>query len=43
MIGSSRQTVSTILGEWRSEGFIITGRGKIIVVDRPALEDLAAM
>jgi CRP-like cAMP-binding protein len=43
MIGSSRQTVSTILGEWRSEGFIITGRGKITVVDRPALEDLAAM
>ena len=43
MIGSSRQTVSTILGEWRSEGFIITSRGKITVVDRSALEDLAAM
>ena len=42
MIGSSRQTVSTILGEWRDEGYIITGRGKITVVDRTALEDLSA-
>ncbi|GAC1468336.1 MAG: Crp/Fnr family transcriptional regulator [Chloroflexota bacterium] len=41
MIGSSRQTVSTILGEWRQEGYIITGRGRLTVVDRSALEDLA--
>jgi CRP-like cAMP-binding protein len=40
-IGVTRQTVAKILGEWRRDGWIITGRGKIMLVDRKALLQLA--
>lgn len=43
MVRASRQTVSTILGEWRRAGYLATGRGSIMIVDREALEDLAVM
>jgi CRP/FNR family cyclic AMP-dependent transcriptional regulator len=36
-VGATRQTVAGILGRWRRRGWIITGRGKIMLVDRPAL------
>lgn len=42
MVGSTRQTVSEILGKWRASGWVITGRGLLVVTDREALEDLAA-
>jgi CRP-like cAMP-binding protein len=37
-IGTTRQTVANVLGRWRRRGWIITGRGKIMLVDRPALK-----
>lgn len=40
-IGVTRQTVAKILGEWRRDGWIITGRGRIMLVDLQALEILA--
>jgi CRP-like cAMP-binding protein len=43
MIGSRRPTVTLLLGSWRSAGYVVTGRGRITVVDRGALEDLASM
>jgi CRP/FNR family cyclic AMP-dependent transcriptional regulator len=36
-IGTTRQTVANTLGRWRRRGWIITGRGKIMLVDRSAL------
>jgi CRP/FNR family cyclic AMP-dependent transcriptional regulator len=36
-IGVARQTAASILGQWRRAGWIITGRGKIIVLNRAAL------
>ncbi len=35
--GIARQTAAKILGQWRRKGWIITGRGRIVVLDRPAL------
>jgi CRP-like cAMP-binding protein len=40
-IGVTRQTVAKILGDWRRDGLIITGRGKIMLVDMAALQRLA--
>jgi CRP/FNR family cyclic AMP-dependent transcriptional regulator len=40
-VGVTRQTVAKVLGQWRRKGWIITGRGKIMLVDRPALHRLA--
>jgi CRP-like cAMP-binding protein len=40
-IGVTRQTIAKILGEWRRDGWIITGRGKIMLVDRKSLQRLA--
>ena len=40
-IGVTRQTVAKILGKWRRDGWIITGRGRTMLVDRKALEKLA--
>lgn len=39
-IGVTRQTVAKILGDWRRNGWIITGRGKIMLVDMDALQSL---
>jgi CRP/FNR family transcriptional regulator, cyclic AMP receptor protein len=40
-IGVTRQTVAKILGSWRRSGWIITGRGRIMLVDREALQHLS--
>ena len=36
-VGVTRQTAAKILGQWRRAGWILTGRGKIVVLDRAAL------
>lgn len=36
-IGVARQTTAKILGQWRRAGWIVTGRGKIVVINRVAL------
>ncbi len=38
MVGSTRQTVSEILGRWRLEGVVETSRGRVMVTNRAALE-----
>jgi CRP/FNR family cyclic AMP-dependent transcriptional regulator len=40
--GLARQTVATTLGKWRRKGWLLTGRGKIIVLDHPSLERLCS-
>ena len=40
-IGLTRQTVAKTLGQWRRAGWVFTGRGKIMVVNRAALRRLA--
>ncbi|MBI5035063.1 MAG: Crp/Fnr family transcriptional regulator [Chloroflexi bacterium] len=39
-IGATRQTTTKILGQWRRKGWIITGRGRIMVLDRNALKKI---
>lgn len=41
-VGVTRQTVAKILGGWRRNGWIITGRGKIMLVNRAALRRVVA-
>ncbi len=36
-VGLTRQTVAKILGQWRRSGWVITGRGKIMLLNRAAL------
>ena len=38
--GLIRQTVAKALGRWRRAGWLITGRGRILILNRKALEDL---
>jgi CRP-like cAMP-binding protein len=38
--GLIRQTVAKALGKWRREGWLLTGRGRILILNRKALEDL---
>ena len=40
-IGVTRQTVAKILGDWRRDGWIVTGRGRIMLVNMQALGALA--
>lgn len=40
-IGATRQTTAKILGQWRRRGWIVTGRGRIVVLDRVALGKLS--
>lgn len=40
-IGVARQTAAKILGQWRRAGWIITGRGKILLLNRAALRKRA--
>jgi CRP-like cAMP-binding protein len=42
-VGVTRQTVAKVLGGWRRSGWIITGRGRIMLVDRVALKRLASV
>ncbi len=39
--GLIRQTVAKALGEWRRNGWLLTGRGRIVVLNRKALERVA--
>ena len=38
--GLIRQTVAKALGKWRRAGWLITGRGRILLLNRKALEEL---
>jgi CRP/FNR family cyclic AMP-dependent transcriptional regulator len=38
--GLIRQTVAKALGKWRRSGWLITGRGRVLILNRKALEDL---
>jgi CRP/FNR family transcriptional regulator, cyclic AMP receptor protein len=38
--GLIRQTVAKALGKWRRAGWLITGRGRILILNRSALEGL---
>jgi len=38
--GMTRQTVAKALGKWRGAGWLITGRGRIVVLDHRKLEQL---
>jgi CRP-like cAMP-binding protein len=38
--GLTRQTVAKALGKWRRAGWLITGRGRIVVLDHRKLEQL---
>jgi CRP-like cAMP-binding protein len=38
--GMTRQTVAKTLGKWRRAGWLITGRGRIVVLDHHKLEQL---
>jgi CRP/FNR family cyclic AMP-dependent transcriptional regulator len=40
-VGLARQTVAELLGKWRRSGWILTGRGKIVLLNRAALRRLA--
>ncbi len=39
--GLTRQTVAKILGRWRRSGWLLTGRGRIMLLNRAALEKVA--
>ncbi len=36
-LGLARQTVAKVLGRWRRAGWLLTGRGKIVLLNRAAL------
>ena len=36
-LGLTRQTVAKVLGQWRRAGWLLTGRGKIVLLNRAAL------
>jgi CRP/FNR family cyclic AMP-dependent transcriptional regulator len=38
--GLIRQTVAKALGQWRRQGWLLTGRGRIVILNRMALERL---
>jgi len=38
--GLIRQTVAKALGKWRRDGWLLTGRGRILILNRKALEGL---
>ncbi|MFN2121513.1 MAG: Crp/Fnr family transcriptional regulator [Anaerolineales bacterium] len=38
--GLIRQTVAKALGQWRRQGWLLTGRGRIVILNRKALERL---
>jgi CRP-like cAMP-binding protein len=41
-LGISRQAVNQYLQEWRAKGWVDVGRGKVTVLDEPALQTLAS-
>jgi CRP-like cAMP-binding protein len=40
-VGLARQTVAELVGKWRRSGWILTGRGKIVLLNRAALRRLS--
>lgn len=38
--GLIRQTVAKALGKWRRDGWLLTGRGRIVILNRKALQDV---
>jgi CRP-like cAMP-binding protein len=40
-VGVARQTTAKILGQWRRSGLLLTGRGRILLLDRAALRKRA--
>jgi CRP-like cAMP-binding protein len=38
--GLTRQTVARFLGDWRRQNYLITGRGRIMILQREALKNL---
>jgi CRP-like cAMP-binding protein len=40
-VGLTRQTVATILGRWRRSGWLLTGRGHVVLLNRRELNLLA--
>lgn len=40
-VGVARQTTAKILGQWRRAGWLLTGRGKLVLLDRAALRKRA--
>ena len=40
-VGLARQTAAKTLGQWRRAGWLVTGRGKIVLLNRAALRRLA--
>jgi CRP-like cAMP-binding protein len=41
-VGLTRQTVAKELGKWRRAGWLLTGRGKIVLLNIPAIQQAAA-
>lgn len=41
-LGSAREVISRVVGRWRSSGWVKSGRGFLEVLDRAALERVAA-
>ena len=41
MIGSRRPTVTSLLSAWREAGVVATGRGRVTILDRKALDTIA--
>jgi CRP-like cAMP-binding protein len=39
--GLIRQTVAKALGKWRRKGYLLTGRGRIVLLNHKALRDMA--
>ena len=39
--GLVRQSVASLLGQWRRRGWVVTGRGRIVLLDRTALRSQA--
>jgi len=38
--GLTRQTVARFLGKWRRDGWLLTGRGRIVLLNRAALQEV---
>ena len=38
--GLTRQTVAKILGRWRRAGWLLTGRGRVVLLDKAALQQV---
>jgi CRP-like cAMP-binding protein len=39
--GLIRQTVAKVLGKWRQQGYLLTGRGRIVLLNQGALKEMS--